>query len=437
MKDRLGEENRRFRWIVGQGTKVATLYGFEQISTPILESSQVFERTLGEDSDVVGKELYTFVDKGNNKLTMRPEGTAGITRAFISQKLYSNLPQKYYYHGPMFRRERPQKGRLRQFEQLGIEIFGQSHPSSDVEVIELASVFLGKLGLKSVSLEINSLGDAVARQSYREALKSYLSQYSERLSPDSVRRLSTNPLRILDSKEPQDIEILENSPILSEYLNESSRQRFAFIKGSLSSLDIPFTVNERLVRGLDYYQDTVFEFKATSSELGAQQGTVLAGGRYDGLVEKMGGPSGVASIGWAAGLERLSLLVDDRDIPPRKRPVAVIPVPDVDPHAAAGPSPSTAAIHSHAMSISSTLRRHGIRVEFMHLTGGANTKSMMKKRLSKASELDASHAVLVGSTEMQGGVVALKDLDRAEQRHCRIEDLLDELLSTQVDDKSH
>ncbi|KAF9366334.1 hypothetical protein BGX34_004259 [Mortierella sp. NVP85] len=360
---------------------------------------------------------------------MRPEGTAGITRALISQNLYHKLPQKFYYHGPMFRRERPQKGRLRQFEQFGIEIYGQNHPSSDVEAIELASAFLASLGLKSISLEINSLGDSVARESYRDALKSYLSKYTDRLSSDSVRRLSTNPLRILDSKEPQDIEVLKDCPVLSDYLGESSRQRFSFITEMLSALNIPFTVNTRLVRGLDYYQDTVFEFKAASAELGAQQGTVLAGGRYDGLVEKMGGPSGVASIGWAAGLERLCLLVDEKDIPPRKRPVAVIPVPDVDPSGADSPSLSTAAIHSHAMNISSTLRRHGIQVEFMHLSGGANIKSLMKKRLSKASERQASHAVLVGSIEMQNGVVALKDLDRAEQRHCRSEDLVEELLS--------
>lgn len=243
-------------------------------------------------------------------------------------------------------------------------------------------------------------------------------------------RLSTNPLRILDSKEPQDIEVLEKSPILSDYLSESSRQHFEFITGTLSSLNIPFTINTRLVRGLDYYQDTVFEFKATSPELGVQQGTVLAGGRYDGLVEKMGGPPGVPSIGWAAGLERLSLLVDRGDIPPRRRPIAVIPIPDVNTHATDDSSVSTAAIHHHAMSISSTLRRHGIQVEFMHLTGGANAKSSMKKRLSKASELNASHAVLVGSIEMQSGAVALRDLDRAEQRHCRIEDLVQELLST-------
>ncbi|KAG0006990.1 hypothetical protein BGZ65_000380 [Modicella reniformis] len=407
MKDRLGEESRRFQWIIEQGTKLASLYGLEQISTPILESSQVFERTLGEDSDVVGKELYTFVDKGNNRLTMRPEGTAGIVRALITQNLANSLPQGYYYHGPMFRRERPQKGRLRQFEQFGVEIFGQSHPSSDVETIELASVFLANLGLKSVTLEINSLGDNVARQHYREALKSYLSKHTDKLSSDSVR-----------------------SPILADYLSESSQQRFAFITETLSSLNIPFNVNPRLVRGLDYYQDTVFEFKVASPELGVQQSTVLAGGRYDGLVEQMGGPSSVSSIGWAAGLERLNLLVNEGDISRRNRPVVVLPVLDLDLIAAHSSDSSTVTIHSHAMSISSNLRRHGIQVEFMHLSGSANTKSLMKKRLSKASGLNASHAVLVGPDEIKQGVVTLKNLDRAEQRHCRIEDLVEELLST-------
>ncbi|KAG0373134.1 hypothetical protein BGX24_012098 [Mortierella sp. AD032] len=424
MKDRFGEENRRFQWINDKGAKIASLYGFDQITTPILEYSQVFERTLGDSSDVVGKELYSFEDKGGSRLTMRPEGTAGITRALISQKLYNDLPQKFYYSGPMFRHERPQKGRLRQFEQFGIEVYGQSHASSDVEAIEVASVFLKSLGLTSASLEINTLGDNASRQNYKTALKEYLSKYTDQLSEDSVSR-------ILDSKSPQDLQILENSPVLSDYLSEASKERFAFITRTLEHMGIPYTVNPRLVRGLDYYQDTVFEFKVTSPLLGAQQGTVLAGGRYDGLVEKMGGPVGVPSIGWAAGLERLSLLVDDNKIPLTARPIAIIPVPDrsgsnfsAEPDNNKNNTPSVMALHSHAMSVGAALRAKGLRVEFMHLTGSSSSKSQLPKQLARASKMNASHAVLIGTDEMQKGVVTLKDLDKTEQQRCPVDDLV-------------
>ncbi|KAF9152352.1 hypothetical protein BG015_005402 [Linnemannia schmuckeri] len=434
MKDRFGDENRRFQWINDKGAKIASLYGFDQATTPILEYSQVFERTLGDSSDVVGKELYSFEDKGGSRLTMRPEGTAGITRALISQKLYNDLPQKFYYSGPMFRHERPQKGRLRQFEQFGIELYGQSHASSDVETIELASVFLKSLGLNSASLEINTLGDNASRQNYRAALTEYLSKYTDKLSEDSINRLTTNPLRILDSKSPQDIEILENSPVLSDYLSDASKERFAFITSTLRHMGIPFTINPRLVRGLDYYQDTVFEFKVTSPLLGAQQGTVLAGGRYDDLVEKMGGPVGVSSIGWAAGLERLSLLVDDEKVPLSARPIAIIPVPDRNgggggSNFSAEPkvdnkTPSVMALHSHAMSVGAALRAKGLRVEFMHLTGSSSSKSQLPKQLARASKMNASHAVLIGTDEMQKGVVTVKDLDKTEQQRYSVDDLV-------------
>ncbi|KAG0050867.1 hypothetical protein BGZ83_004341 [Gryganskiella cystojenkinii] len=430
MKDRFGEENRRFRWIVDKGASLSNLYGFEQINTPILEYSQVFERTLGDDSDVVGKELYSFEDKGGSRLTMRPEGTAGITRALISQQQYTELSQKYYYHGPMFRHERPQKGRLRQFEQFGIEVYGQSHASSDVETIELGAKFLKSLGLDSYSLEINSLGDDQSRQRYRAALKEYLSEYKDKLSMTSVERLDTNPLRILDSKAPEDIEILKESPLLSDYLSEASRDRFAFITETLQHLSIPFLVNDRLVRGLDYYQDTVFEFKVSSPLLGAQQGTVLAGGRYDGLVEKMGGPAGIPSIGWAAGLERLSLLVNDKDIPPKRRPIALIPVPD-RPSSSSSTSAMTEAtittLHSHVFGVGSAIRDQGFPVELMHLTSSTSSKSQLPKQLAKASKLNASHAVLIGTQEMSRGIVTFRDLDKSLQKHCSVEDLVKEL----------
>ncbi|KAG0369420.1 hypothetical protein BGZ54_010006 [Gamsiella multidivaricata] len=431
MKDRFGDDIRRFQWINEKGARLASLYGFDQITTPILEHSNVFERTLGEDSDVVGKELYTFVDKGGDSLTLRPEGTAGITRSLISNNLCQELPRRFYYFGPMFRHERPQKGRLRQFEQFGVEVYGESHPASDVETIELASTFLKSLGLESAALEINSLGDDASRQNYRNALRDYLTTYSSGLSQDSLRRLSINPLRILDSKEPQDIAILGNCPVLSDYLSEFSRQRFAFITEALSSMNIPFTVNPRLVRGLDYYQDTVFEFKVSSTVLGTQQGTVLAGGRYDGLVEKMGGPSGVSSIGWAAGLERLSMLLNEHDVPSLARPVAVIGVADPETASADNAVALSTTLYSHVMAISSSMRQQGIRVEVMYPTSTAGSKNQLKKQLSKATKINASHAVMVGSDEIKMGTswVRCKDLDTAEQKLCLIDNVIEDLQS--------
>jgi histidyl-tRNA synthetase len=238
----------------------------------------------------------------------------------------------------------------------------------------------------------------------------------------------------LDSKSPQDIAILENSPVLSDYLSDASKERFAFITKTLEHMDIPFTINPRLVRGLDYYQDTVFEFKVTSPLLGAQQGTVLAGGRYDGLVEKMGGPVGVSSIGWAAGLERLSLLVEEDKIPSSARPIAIIPVPDRggsnfsveldEKNSNSNSRPSVMALHSHAMSVGAALRAEGLRVEFMHLTGSSSSKSQLPKQLARASKMNASHAILIGTDEMQMGVVTLKDLDKTEQQRCPVDDLV-------------
>ncbi|KAF9973295.1 hypothetical protein BGZ73_003466 [Actinomortierella ambigua] len=449
MKDRFGEENRRFQEITGTGAKLAALYGFEHITTPILEYSQVFERTLGDDSDVVGKELYSFEDKGGSRLTMRPENTASVVRAFISHQKYNELPQKYFYYGPMFRHERPQKGRLRQFDQFGVEMYGLKHPTSDVEIIDLAATFLKNIGLESVTLEINSLGDEASRQNYKEALRSYLKHHVDKLSPDSVNRLSTNPLRILDSKSPEDQAIIKQGPILSDYLSDEARARFRFITDSLSHLTIPFHTNQNLVRGLDYYQDTVFEFTLPSNPLlGAQQATVLAGGRYDGLVQKMGGPADIASIGWAAGLERLALLVEDneRHKPRRRvRPVALIPVPNTPSVTQGGLLLNSGKIDSDtngggdgsgqvlcsATAMARELRAAGLVTELMHLTHATSNKSQLPKQLARAAKMGASHAILIGSGELAKGVVTLKDLDKAEQRECTLEQAIGIISSAQ------
>src|ERR687892_410647 len=319
--DIVGETALRHRRVIETGRAVAARYGYREVATPVFEFTEVFARTLGETSDIVTKEMYTFEDRAGDSLTLRPEYTAGIARAFISGALGQQLPIKLFASGPMFRYERPQKGRLRQFHQIDVEILGAAEPLADVEVIALGARILAELGLAGhVVLELNSLGDPASRRVYREELVTYLSRYRNDLSPESQDRLERNPLRILDSKDAGDREILGGAPSLPESLNEESRAFFAEVRAGLDALGIGYRLNPALVRGLDYYTHTAFEF--TTRELGAQ-GAVIAGGRYDGLVATMGGP-GTPGIGWAAGVERLAMLLDQA--PPPPRPIVVIPV---------------------------------------------------------------------------------------------------------------
>ncbi|RUS20471.1 hypothetical protein BC937DRAFT_95127 [Endogone sp. FLAS-F59071] len=335
MRDRFGLDMRKYRHVCQTGSEVAELYDFDQISTPVLEYASVFERTLGDESDIVGKELYTFTDKSDSRITMRPEGTAGIARALITNNLTRALPQKFYYYGPMFRHERPQKGRFRQFEQFGVELFGYNHPSSDVEVIDMAWTFLQRLGLGGVvKLEINSLGDQDTRKRYKALLTEFLMDNVMGLSEDSTRRLRTNPLRVLDSKNPLDQDSIARAPLLTTHLTPFSRSRFDNVLAGLDACAIPYVVNPRLVRGLDYYEETVFEFvySGKEEELGAQQATVLAGGRYDKLVEVMSGKRESASgVGWAAGVDRLALLLPPALVPEPIPAITIVVVPSDDP----------------------------------------------------------------------------------------------------------
>ena len=361
----------------------------------------MLSRNLGETSDVVTKEMYCFEDRGGESLTLRPEGTAGVVRSFISEGMQQNLPVKLYYSGPMFRYERPQKGRQRQFTQFGCELLGVETPQADIEVIAMAYEFLENLGLAgAVTVEINSLGDAESRKSYREKLVAYLKQHYDELSEDSKARLEKNPLRVLDSKEECDKKIVENAPLYADSLNEESARFFKEVLQGLDLLGIKYRVNNRLVRGLDYYSHTVFEL--TTDKLGAQ-GTVLAGGRYDGLVAQMGGGD-VPGIGWACGVERLSMLLD-KDIEPA-RPVAVIPVGD------------DAA--EMALKIAYDLRKAGFRVEHGY-------SGNLKKRMIKANKANAYKAVIIGSEELAAGNVTVKDLDSGEQKSVHLEDLIKEI----------
>lgn len=397
--DLLPDEARRHRLVEEIAFDVARRYGFGEIITPIFEFTEVFSRNLGETTDVVSKEMYSFTDRSGEGLTLRPEGTAGVARAFISGGLSQHLPLKLFYRGPMFRYERPQKGRLRQFHQLGVELLGVEGPQADVEVIALAAHILEALGLKeNVRLELNSLGDAASRASYRDALVSYLSGYKDKLSKDSLDRMERNPLRVLDSKDEADKAVVAAAPLMIDYLNDESRRFFDDVQNGLAAAGVPVTLNSRLVRGLDYYCHTAFEF--TTTALGAQ-GTVLAGGRYDGLIGQMGGPA-TPGIGWAAGIERLSMLFAG-DAPP-VRPLAVIPM-----------GTSEAAI-----GLVQRLRHAGFTVE-MGYSGN------MKKRLARANKVNARAAVILGEEEWARQAVAVRDLDSGEQEEVPLAALEDRL----------
>ena len=399
--DLFGDAKRKMKKVIATGEQVVEKYGFEEIETPIFEFTEVFARNLGDTSDIVTKEMYCFEDKGGESLTLRPEGTAGVVRAFVSNGMQQNLPVKFYYHGPMFRYERPQKGRQRQFTQFGVELLGVETPQADIEVISMAYEFLEKLGLNGqVTVEINSLGDAESRDAYREKLVAYLQEHFEELSQDSKNRLERNPLRILDSKEECDKAVVENAPRYADSLNEASQQFFADVLRGLDLLGIKYRVNERLVRGLDYYSHTVFEL--TTDKLGAQ-GTVLAGGRYNGLVAQMGGGD-VAGIGWACGVERLAMLMEENIALPR--PIAVIPVGE--------------DTQNKALQIAHQLRLAGFNVEQSY-------SGNMKKRLIKANKINAAYAVILGSDELASGSATLKNLDSGEQKNVSLDNLTEEL----------
>jgi histidyl-tRNA synthetase len=314
------EEMRRQRRVVGTARDLAARYGYLEMSTPIFEFTDVFRRPLGETSDVVAKEMYNFTDRGDDEITLRPEATAAVCRAFLSERLTQQVPCKFFCHGPMFRYDRPQKGRWRQFHQINVELIGVPEPLGDVEIIALGVDILEALGvLGRITLELNTLGDPASRKAYREVLVEYFSDHRDRLSPDSRERLSRNPLRILDSKEKGDRKIVAGAPQLGDYLNAESVEFFAKVKQDLDALGIAYRLNPRLVRGLDYYTHTIFEF--TTEDLGAQ-GSVLGGGRYDGLIELLGGPP-MPGVGWAGGIERLAMLLEEEPAPPR--PIVVIP----------------------------------------------------------------------------------------------------------------
>jgi len=396
-QDLLPETMRRHRRVSDTAREQARLYGFAEIATPVFEFTEVFARPIGEHTDIVAKEMYTFNDRGGEEITLRPENTAGVVRAVLSNGLTQSTPLKFFYSGPMFRYERPQKGRFRQFHQIGVELLGVAQPQADIEVIALGHRILQALGIGNrVTLDINTLGDPESRARYRGALVDYYTQHRAELSEDSQRRLDSNPLRILDSKDPGDIGINGSAPAFGLYLNEPSREFFARVKDGLGLLGIECRENPRLVRGLDYYTHTVFEFVTT--DLGAQ-GTVLAGGRYDGLVEIMGGPA-MPGVGWAAGIERLAMLIGEP--PALARPIALVPLGE--------------AAERAALKLGEALRDAGLVVE---LTYSGN----LQRRMRRADRIGARAAVLIGDNELAQNAATLRDLDSGAQELVPLGDL--------------
>jgi histidyl-tRNA synthetase len=371
------------------------------MATPIFEFSEVFKRTLGDTSDIVTKEMYTFTDRGGETITLRPEGTASVARALISGGLAQHLPLKYFYSGPMFRYERPQKGRMRQFHQTGIELLGVKEPLGDVEVIATGAEFLRRIGAwDRAQLEINTLGDNESRQNYRKVLVDYLSGHRDRLSKDSLERLERNPLRILDSKDPGDQAIVADAPVYTDYLNGTSRDFFAKVKAGLDALGIKYVVNPRLVRGLDYYSHTCFE--VTCAELGAQK-TILAGGRYDGLIPMMGGPE-TPGVGWASGIERCAMLL--QETPEARSPIALVPMGE--------------RAEAAALKIAGELRRLDFAVD-LGFSGN------MKSRMKRANKIAAKVAVILGDNELDQNVATVKNLTSGEQSAIGLDRLADAL----------
>src|SRR6266481_1650742 len=388
-QDLLPEVARRHRQVTETARAVAELYGFAEIATPIFEFTEVFSRPIGQTSDIVSKEMYSFVDRGGEEITLRPENTAGVVRAVISNGLVQNAPLKFFYNGPMFRYERPQKGRFRQFHQIGVELIGVAQPQADIEVIALGGRILDALGIRRRTvLELNTLGDLQSRAAYREVLVSYFSSRVSELFEDSRRRLERNPLRIFDSKEASDGRVCLEAPAFEEFLNTVSREFFARVCDGLDLLGISYRLNPRLVRGLDYYTHTAFEF--VTSDLGAQ-GTVIGGGRYDGLIAMMGGPA-TPGVGWAAGIERLAMLIaEPAGI---ARPIAVVPVGE--------------AAELPALRLAETLRRAGFTID-------QGYSGNVGRRLKRANKIAARAAILLGEDELARGAATVRDLDSGEQ----------------------
>lgn len=386
-QDIFGPDAEAFAHVVETFERVRKLYRFRRVEMPVFEKTAVFSRSLGETTDVVSKEMYSFEDRGGESLTLRPEFTAGIARAYLTDGWQQYAPLKVATHGPLFRYERPQKGRYRQFHQLDAEIIGAGEPQADVELLVMADQLLKELGIADgVTLQLNTLGDGASREAWRAALIEYFRAHKDALSEDSQDRLERNPLRILDSKDPRDKPFTADAPKIDEFLSDEAQDFFSKVTGGLDAAGVSWTRAAALVRGLDYYRHTAFEF--VTDRLGAQ-GTVLGGGRYDGLMEALGGAA-TPAVGWAAGIERLAMLVaDSSEIKEPAADVAIVPM--------------GAAAEAACLGLAAALRRGGLVVDM-------GFRGNMKKRMSRANESGARFALIVGDEELAAGEAMVKDL---------------------------
>ncbi len=400
VKDILPVEMPAWQYLETTARRLFEDYGFAEIRVPVFEYTELFARSIGTSTDIVEKEMYTFEDRDGRKVTLRPEGTAGVVRAFVEHKLYAdNQLVRLYYLGPMFRHERPQKGRYRQFYQIGVEALGTDHPHVDIEVLAMLHALFSRLGISGLTLQINSLGDGACRGAYRDALKKYLAGKLPTLCSDCQRRYETNPLRILDCK--VDADKFSDSPVMLDHLCGDCKVHFDTVEQGLKKLNIPFEVNPRLVRGLDYYTRTTFEL--VMGHMGAQN-TVAAGGRYDGLVQEIGGPA-TPGIGFALGVERaISLMSTEKLEPPR--PMLFI--------AALGHDAVT-----FALPLVNTLKSSGIKVDTDY--AGSSLKSQMKK----ADKTGATYTLIIGEQEMKGGNAILRNMKTKEQTSLPLTDIVE------------
>ncbi|HZL18740.1 MAG TPA: histidine--tRNA ligase [Polyangia bacterium] len=405
MNDILPPEVSKWQFLEEKARAVLEAFAYRELRTPVLEYTSLFVRSVGEVTDVVEKQMYTFDDRDGRSVSLRPEGTASAVRTYVERAQWNKEPvTRWYYLGPMFRHERAQRGRLRQFHQVGAEWFGVDQPSADAEMIAMLVTLLEEIGLPRSSLQIvlNSLGAPEERIAYRDALVAFYNDHRDKLDGDSLRRLQTNPLRILDSKSPEVIALNQSAPVLLETLSQQSKDRFHQVTARLDDLKVPYALDQRLVRGLDYYTATIFEIKTTAGELGAQN-TICGGGRYDRLVESLGGPA-TPAIGFALGVERALLALAE-------------PAENFEPAVSVFFAPMDAASLAYALPIAHRLRVAGIRVEIEHRGGS------MKSQLKRADKLRSRLAVIVGGNEVTSGKLTVKDLAHGTQSEIAADDL--------------
>ena len=409
--DLYGEEAKKWQYVNRVVDEVMDRYNYSLIRTPIFENREVFHRGVGDTTDIVTKETYDFVDRGERQMTLRPEGTAGVVRSFIENKMYGDAiqPVKLYYNGTMYRYERPQSGRDRELTQFGVEVLGSSDPAMDAEVISLAVNIFKLLGLKGIKVKLNSLGDTESRNNYREALLEYFKPYLKDLCEDCQERYNKNPLRILDCKVDKDSDILKNAPSILDYLNEESKNRFEDVQNYLDVLDIDYEVDPNIVRGLDYYSHTVFEIEATIKDFGANN-VIAAGGRYDNLVSNLGGPD-TPGIGFACGIGRLVMALDKEEINipiNNELDAFVLYVNDTE--------------KEYAMALTQDLRLNGLRVETEYMNRA------LKGQFKQADRLNAKFLVILNSEDLVAGEIQVKDNHTKETtmvKEAEIDDYLD------------